>query len=232
MDEASQLWVMARNWLAFSRHRLRSCHGRNQSDLEQARTAVTFLRHPLLAVCASFMAFGTYYGAIAVSVADIERSLDVSHGVFGALLALALFMGGAASAVISVRVHRRGIGATLRETLYVWAALLIVTRFVPTNGALMVCFIATVGAAGAVDVVINTLATQAVKGSATGLLRVHATYNFGCAIGSGIAGMVIGPAILGVMGNLLGLRSSLIALACCAAVVLALVFTLPRHRRA
>lgn len=162
--------------------------------MESACRTVKFLRHPLLAVCASFMAFGTYYGAIAVSVADIERSLDISHGVFGALLALALFMGGASSAVISVRVHRRGIGKTLRETLVAWGVLLICTRLVTTNVELMVFFVATVGAAGAVDVVINTLATEAVKGDATGLLRVHATYNFGCAIGAGIAGFAVANA--------------------------------------
>jgi MFS family permease len=136
-----------------------------------------------------------YYGAVAVSVADIEASLHVSHGVFGALLASALFVGGVSSALISVRVHRRGVGATLRETLLAWAALLMVAAFVPTNWLLIVVFIATVGAAGAVAVVINTLATDAVNGKATGLLRVHATYNFGAAIGCAFAGFAVANAM-------------------------------------
>lgn len=138
-----------------------------------------------------FVTFGAYFGAVAVSVADIEKSLDVSHGVFGALLGLALFCGGCSSAIMSVRAHRNGVGRTMREALIVWAAVLVVAVFVPVNVVLMIALVVAIGAAGAVDVVMNTLATQAVHASPTKLLRVHATYNFGAAIGAGVAGVVV-----------------------------------------
>jgi MFS family permease len=148
----------------------------------------------MIAICGAFIVFGVYVGAMAVSVADIEKSLRMSHGVFGALLALALFIGGCASAVISVRSHHRGMGATLRETFIAWAILLVVSTFAPTNWMFIVSFVATVGAAGAVDVAMNTLATEIVQGSPTGLLRVHATYNLGAAIGCAATGVAIANA--------------------------------------
>jgi MFS family permease len=152
------------------------------------------LRNPLVAVCAVFVAFGTYFGAVAVSVADIEDSLDLSHGMFGVLLAVSLFCGGCASALMSVRAHRVGVGRTMRESLFVWTVILVAVVVAPTSWILALLLVVAIGTAGAVDVVMNALATHAVNASPTGLLRVHSTYNLGAAVGAGMAG---GLALLG-----------------------------------
>jgi hypothetical protein len=141
-----------------------------------------------LAVSAVFVAFGAYVGSLAVSLADIERALDVSHGVFGLLMAVSVLCGGCASALVSVRAHRKGAGRTMRECLIAWAVILTAANVVPMSWAIALVLLVTTASAAAVDVVMNTVATHAVQGSPTRMLRIHSTYNLGAAAGAGVAG--------------------------------------------
>lgn len=149
------------------------------------------IRHHLFPVSVVFIVFGLFIGSLAVSIADIEHMLDISHAAVGALLAIALLFGVCCSALVSVRAHKRGVAMTMRECALIWSVLAVLATFAPSNWILMVLFVAFMGAASSVDVVMNTMATAAVHGKPGGLMRVHAMYCLGAAIGAVSGGVLV-----------------------------------------
>lgn len=152
---------------------------------------MTSRRKSVVYVCLLFGVFGSFIGTLAVSVAEIEKAVHISHGVFGMLLAGAVMAGAIATALVSVRAHKQGSGRTLREALFVWATALAITPFIPSGSLLAVAFVISLATAGAVDVVMNTMANEVMESHPTGVLRIHACYNFGAATGAAASAVAI-----------------------------------------
>ena len=76
-------------------------------------------------VAATFVVFGTFWGAWAVAAADVEDSLGLSHGGFGLLLSVALAGAVASNAVGGAVAERRGTAPVLAASLAAWGLSLI-----------------------------------------------------------------------------------------------------------
>jgi MFS family permease len=142
-------------------------------------------------VGALFLVFGTFWGAWAVSVADIKRSLDLSTTTFGILLSIALLGAAVTNNVAGVMAERHGTGRALVVTTLAWSALLAVAAACTVRAVFVPVFVVLVAAGGAVDVVMNIAATAAL-GSAPGrLVRFHALFNAGAVVGALGMGVVL-----------------------------------------
>src|SRR5206468_2771764 len=125
-----------------------------------------------------------FWGAWAVSTADIERSLGLSHEGFGLLLAAAL--GGAAlvNAPTGSLTERWGTRPTLAGALAAWGLLLAVGSAARPAAAFALVLAAAFTVGGAVDVIMNVAATAALAGEPGRLVRFHAFFNAGAAVGA------------------------------------------------
>jgi MFS family permease len=141
-------------------------------------------RESLRPVALTFFFFGTFWGAWAVSAADIKAALDVSDAVFGVLFSVALLGAAGVNAVAGSLTERWGTGAALARSLAAWAALLTAAAFVEPRVAFGVLFIGVVALGGAVDVVMNIVATAAFARRPGELVRMHALFNGGAAAGA------------------------------------------------
>jgi MFS family permease len=143
-------------------------------------------RRSLRPVAWTFVSFGMFWGAWAVSASDIKASLRVSDGPFGLLLSAALLAAAAANAVAGSLAERWGTQTALSRTLVAWGLLLAAgaaARAPLAFGALLVGVIAL---GGAVDVVMNVAATAALAQHPGQLVRFHALFNAG-AVGGALA---------------------------------------------
>lgn len=138
-----------------------------------------------------FWVFGAFWGSWAVSAADVERTLHLSHGWFGVLLSLALLGGGVTNALGGSMAERYGTGPVFAAALACWAALLVAGALAPPRLALEAVLVAVVAAGGFVDVVMNVAATAAFADAPGSLVRFHAQFNAGAAGGAALAGVVL-----------------------------------------
>jgi MFS family permease len=147
----------------------------------------------LLPVAAAFVLFGTFWGAWAVSTADVERTLGVSHGQFGLLLSVALIGASVANAVVGSLTERWGTAPTMRRSLMVWGTLVAAGALAAGYGAALfgLSVVAVVSSGGALDVVINIAATAALGPRPGRLVRFHALFNVGAAIGAITTGVLL-----------------------------------------
>src|SRR3954469_10417460 len=106
-------------------------------------------------VAATFVVFGSFWGAWAVAAADVEDWLGLSHGGFGLLLSLALGGAVASNAVGGALAERRGTAPVLAASLAVWGALLLLAAACRPAGPFAVLLVLAIGLGGVVDVVMN-----------------------------------------------------------------------------
>jgi MFS family permease len=142
-------------------------------------------------VAATFVVFGTFWGAWAVAAADIEDSLDLSHGGFGLLLSVALAGAVASNAVGGALAERRGTAAVLAASLALWAVVLLVAAACTPAAPFAVLLVLAFGLGGVVDVVMNVAATAGLAGRPGALVRFHATFNAGAAAGAAVTGLLL-----------------------------------------
>ncbi|MDQ1519113.1 MAG: hypothetical protein QOI55_186 [Actinomycetota bacterium] len=142
-------------------------------------------------VAAAFVGFGAFWGSWSVAVADLEHELHLSHGTFGLLLSGGLAAAGVANALGGALAERRGTGQVLAGALFVWAGLLAGTSLVHGRVLLGAFVVATFAAGGLVDTVMNVAATAALAESPGSLVRFHALFNVGGAMGAGATGLLI-----------------------------------------
>ena len=157
--------------------------------MEQPRTRPD--GHGLPLVAATFVVFGTFWGAWAVAAADVEDSLGLSHGGFGLLLSAALAGAVASNAVGGALAERRGTGPVLAASLAVWGLLLLVAAACSPDVPFAVLLVLTIGLGGVVDVAMNVAATAGLAGSPGALVRFHATFNAGAAVGAAVTGLLL-----------------------------------------
>ena len=143
-------------------------------------------------VAATFVVFGTFWGAWAVAAADVEDSLGLSHGGFGLLLSVALAAAVASNAVGGALAERRGTGPVLAASLAAWGVLLLVAAACHPAVPFAVLLVLGLGLGGVVDVVMNVAATAGLAGRPGALVRFHATFNAGAAVGAAVTGLLLG----------------------------------------
>jgi len=142
-------------------------------------------------VAATFSLFGAFWGGWAVAAVDLERALRLSHAGYGLLLAAALAGAAGANAVGGALAERRGTAPVLSAALAAWAGLLVASALARAPGLLTAALVLTVVAGGLVDVAMNVAATAALAGSPGELVRFHARFNAGAAIGAGAMGVLL-----------------------------------------
>jgi MFS family permease len=142
-------------------------------------------------VAAAFAVFGTFWGSWAVAAADIEDSLGLTHGGFGVLLSVALAGAVAANAVGGALAERRGTVPVLAAALGGWGGLLVLAAVVPPAAPFAVLLVLAVGLGGVVDVAMNVAATAGLAGRPGALVRFHAFFNAGAALGAAVTGLLL-----------------------------------------
>jgi hypothetical protein len=149
------------------------------------------MRPSLRPVAGAFVAFGLFWGTWAVAAADIEVALELSHGGLGLLLSVALGGAALANAMGGAVAERRGAGPVLALALAGWGVLLIAGALVRHPVALAAVVVAAVAAGGLVDVVMNVSAVAALAARPGSLVRFHAVFNAGAAIGAASAAVLL-----------------------------------------
>ena len=146
-------------------------------------------------VTASFVLFGVFWGSWAVSAADVERSLDLSHARFGLLLSFGLAGAALANGAGGALTERFGTGRVLSASLAVWGGLLLVggaVADVAVPWGFGAALVLAVAVGGVVDVVMNVAAVAALAEQPGALVRFHARFNLGAAAGALVTGLLLG----------------------------------------
>ena len=90
-------------------------------------------------VIAAFVTFGLFWGSWAVMVFDIQRTFALSDAQLGVLLALAIALAGASSAVMGHLADRVGARRMLWIALWAWSGLLVVMSAAQQKWAFVGC---------------------------------------------------------------------------------------------
>jgi MFS family permease len=167
----------------------------------------------LAPVSAAFVVFGMFWGAWAVATVDVERALGLSNAGFGLLLSLSLTGAAAGNFAGGAATERWGTGAVLGGSLTVWSALTVLVSAVHHRVALAALVIALLSLGGLVDVAMNVAATASLAAQPGFLVRFHARFNGGAAVGAGVQGALLAGhhdwrltwALIGVAGMIVGL---------------------------
>ena len=146
-------------------------------------------------VTASFLLFGCFWGSWAVAAADVERSLDLSHARFGLLLSFGLAGAALANGAGGALTERFGTGRVLSVSLAVWGVLLLAgaaVAHVAVPWGFGAALVLAVAVGGVVDVVMNVAAVAALAEQPGALVRFHARFNAGAAVGALVTGLLLG----------------------------------------
>lgn len=169
-------------------------------------------------IAAAFVVFGSFWGGWAVAVADVESDFGLSHGQFGLLLSLALAAAAVANALGGALAERHGTRRTLAISLALWAVALLAGAVAPSLALFALAFVAVVAAGGVVDVTMNVAAIAGLGSEGSAVVRFHALFNVGAALGATAVGLATAGGI--------GWRWAWVAVAVVAA---GLAFVLGRH---
>lgn len=150
---------------------------------------------PMAPVSAAFVLFGIFWGSWAVAATDVERSLDLSHARFGVLLSVGLAGAALANGVGGALTERFGTGRVLSASLAAWGVLLLAGGAVAATAVpwgFGVALVLAIAVGGVVDVVMNVAAIAALAGAPGKLVRFHARFNAGAALGALVTGVLLG----------------------------------------
>jgi MFS family permease len=142
-------------------------------------------------VVAAFITFGLFWGSWAVMVFNIQRTFALSDAGLGVLLAVAVALAGASSAVMAHLANRVGARRMLWIALLAWSGLLVVLSAVEQKWAFMASLVLVEIAGGSIDTAMNAEATHRFSGKPSALLRFHALFNCGAIAGAAAAGVVL-----------------------------------------
>ncbi len=140
---------------------------------------------------AAFVTFGLFWGVWAVALANIQHTFSLTDAQLGILLAVAIAIAGASSAVISHYGEHFGTRHLLAGSLLIWSVLLVctsVSRLWPVFAAF---FVATEVAGGCIDTAMNASASQRLHGRPGALVRFHALFNTGALCGAAASGILL-----------------------------------------
>jgi MFS family permease len=149
-------------------------------------------------ITAAFLLFGTYWGSWAVSAADVERGLGLSHARFGLVLSAGLAGAALANGVGGALAERLGTSRVLSMSLALWGGLLLTGTAVADTAvpwALSATLVCAIAVGGVVDVVMNVAAIAELADAPGALVRFHARFNLGAAVGALAVGLALGAAL-------------------------------------
>ena len=128
---------------------------------------------------ATFVTFGLFWGSWAVMVFNIQHTFALSDSELGIVLALAIAVAGASSAVMAHLADRVGARRLLWIALFAWSVLLVVMSAVHQRWAFVAALVAVMIAGGSIDTAMNAEASHRLMGNPAGLVRFHALFNIG-----------------------------------------------------
>jgi MFS family permease len=140
---------------------------------------------------ASFGTFGLFWGSWAVMLFDIQHSFGLNDAQLGVLLAVAIAVAGASSAVMAHFCDRVGARRLLWIALLGWSVLLCVLALTRDTWSFGVVLVLVEVAGGSIDTAMNAEASHRLMSSPKSLVRLHALFNAGALCGAAIAALVI-----------------------------------------
>lgn len=149
-------------------------------------------------VAGSFLALGLFMGVWTVATPEVERALGAGPERLGLVLSAALVVAAGFNSAAGALAERRGTTTALRLTLVPWAVALAVGSVMPAPFGVAIGIVVVLSAGGAVDVVANVAATAALAARPGRLVRLHAVFNVGGAVGTILVGVLLG--VTGTVG--------------------------------
>jgi MFS family permease len=142
-------------------------------------------------VVAAFITFGLFWGSWAVMVFNLQRTFALSDAELGFVLALAIALAGASSAVMAHLANRVGARRLLWIALFAWSGLLVVMSAIQQKWGFVGALVAVEIAGGSIDTAMNAEASHRLMGQPAALVRFHALFNGGAIVGAAVAGLVL-----------------------------------------
>jgi MFS family permease len=142
-------------------------------------------------VIASFVLLGLFWGSWAVMLFDIQHAFALSDAQLGVLLAIAVAVAGASSAVMAHLSDRVGARRLLWVALFAWAVLLCALALTRQRVAFAVVLVLAEIAGGSIDTAMNAEASHRLVDNPSALVRLHALFNTGALTGAALAALVI-----------------------------------------
>jgi MFS family permease len=142
-------------------------------------------------VVAAFVTFGLFWGSWAVMLFNIQHAFSLNDAQLGLLLAVAIAVAGASSAVMAHLADRVGARRLLWIALFAWSLLLCVLALTREKWAFAVVLVLVEVAGGSIDTAMNAEASHRLVGSPAALVRLHALFNTGALTGAAAAALVI-----------------------------------------
>jgi MFS family permease len=140
---------------------------------------------------ASFATFGLFWGSWAVMLFNIQHTFSLNDAQLGVLLAVAIAVAGASSAVMAHFCDRVGARRLLWIALFAWSVLLCVLALTRDTWSFGVALVLVEVAGGSIDTAMNAEASHRLMRSPKTLVRLHALFNAGALTGAAIAALVI-----------------------------------------
>jgi MFS family permease len=142
-------------------------------------------------VVASFATFGLFWGSWAVMLFNIQHTFSLNDAQLGLLLAVAIAVAGASSAVMAHFCDRVGARRLLWIALLAWSVLLCVLALTRNTWSFGVVLVLVEVAGGSIDTAMNAEASHRLMSSPTSLVRLHALFNTGALAGAAVAALLI-----------------------------------------
>ncbi len=134
---------------------------------------------------------GLFIGMWTVVTPEVEAALGGGPGRLGLVLTGALLLAAWMNTLGGALAERRGTSAALRLTLAWWAVALAAGAVAPAPWGVALGIAAALSGSGAVDVVANVGATAALADRPGRLVRLHALFNVGGALGAVLAAVLL-----------------------------------------
>jgi MFS family permease len=142
-------------------------------------------------VVASFATFGLFWGSWAVMLFNIQHTFSLNDAQLGLLLAVAVAVAGASSAVMAHFCDRVGARRLLWIALFAWSVLLCLLALTRNTWSFGVVLVLVEVAGGSIDTAMNAEASHRLMSSPTSLVRLHALFNTGALTGAAAAALLI-----------------------------------------
>ncbi len=140
---------------------------------------------------AAFATFGLFWGSWAVMLFNIQHTFSLNDAQLGVLLAVAIAVAGASSAVMAHFCDRVGARRLLWIALFAWSVLLCVLALTHDTWSFAVVLVLVEVAGGSIDTAMNAEASHRLVQSPKALVRLHALFNTGALTGAAAAALVI-----------------------------------------
>ena len=140
---------------------------------------------------AAFATFGLFWGSWAVMLFGVQHAFSLNDAQLGLLLAVAIAVAGASSAVMAHLADRVGARRLLWIALFAWAVLLCVLALTTQRWAFATVLVLVEVAGGSIDTAMNAEASHRLVTKPSALVRLHALFNAGALTGAAAAAPLV-----------------------------------------